>query len=103
MRKKLTRTQEIINFVYNNGPCTWTDIQKFITGCDSPLKIYSSTMRGWGCSGIWLCAKRPARGRHYYICNKMDAYMTMENGDKKRRYVVIDSRTMNVKLKKEPV
>ncbi len=103
MRKKLTRTQEIINFVYNNGPSTWTDIQKFITGCDDAKKIYSSTMRGWACSGIWKCLRRPARGRHYYLCNKMDAYMTMENGEKKRRYVVIDNRTMNVKLKKEPV
>ena len=103
MRKKLTRTQKIINFVYNNGPSTWTDIQKFITGCDDADKIYNSTLRGHACSGIWKCVRRPARGRHYYLCNKMDAYMTMENGEKQRRYVVIDNRTMNVKLKKEPV
>jgi len=97
--KKLTRTQEIINFVYNNGPCTWTDIQKFITGCDDTKKIYSSTMRGWACSGIWLCLRRPARGRHFFLSNKLDAYKTMQNGKMKRRYVVIDNRTMNVKLK----
>ena len=89
--KKLTRTQKIINFVYNNGPSTWTDIQKFITGCDDAKKIYSSTMRGWGCSGIWKCVRRPARGRHYYIKR------TKHEG----LYYVIDNRTGNIKLKKK--
>ena len=95
MRKKLTRTQKIINFVYNNGPSTWTDIQKFITGCDDAKKIYNSTLRGNACSGIWKCLRRPARGRHFYISNKLKAF------GPQRRYVVIDNRTGNVKLKKK--
>ena len=93
--KKLTKTQKIINFVYNNGPSTWTDIQKIVTGCDNAEKIYNSSMRGWGCSGIWKCLRRPARGRHFYISNVNG--FSFKN---KRRYVVIDNRTGNVKLKK---
>ena len=89
MRKKLTRTQKIINFVYNNGPSTWTDIQKFITGCDDAKKIYNSTLRGHACSGIWKCVRRPARGRHYYIRKNTGSGL----------YYVIDNRTGNIKLK----
>jgi len=91
MKRKLTKVQKIINFVYNKGPCTWTDIQKFITGCDDAQKIYNSSMRGCGASGIWKCVVKPARGRDYFL-SRIQSGGTM-------KYVVTDNRTSMMKLK----
>jgi hypothetical protein len=96
MKKKLTKVQKIINFVYNNGPCTWTDIQMFITNWKGTAKeLYESSERGYGCSGIWQCVTSPARGRHYFLDTK---HCGPPSGGTKK-YVVVDSRTSLIKLK----
>ena len=96
MKKKLTKVQEMINYVYNHGPCSWTDIQMFITDFEgTPKELYKSNLRGYGSLGIWKCVRRPARGRHYFISNQ-DIY----NNDCSKRYVVVDSRTMKTKWKR---
>ncbi len=72
----MTKTQRIIDYVGTKGPCTWTDIQKFIVEelCDGGKYDPSSTHRGWGTSGIWICAKNPARGRKDYITKGPNGY-----------------------------
>ena len=61
-----TKVQKMINYVKDNGPCRWVDIQKNVV-CDGLLYSASRTTRGHGCSGVWVCVKQPARGRNEYI------------------------------------
>ena len=84
-KKQLTKTQEMINFVHNNGPCTWTEIQLWLTGCPDAKTLYESTYRGYGAMGIWKCAKRPARNRQYYITNEDIRFPG--------RYIAVDNKT----------
>ena len=87
-KKQLTKTQEMINFVYNNGPCTWTEIQLWLTGCPDAKTLYESTYRGYGGQSFWKTATQPARGRNYFIQKSFG------------KYVVIDKRTNGIKRKK---
>lgn len=92
MKKKLTITQKMINFVYNNGPSTWTEIQMYILGLHgykgTAQEMYKSSLRGYGSLGVWKCAKRSARGRNYYISNR-----DIHTNDVSKRYVVVDAYT----------
>ena len=100
MGKKLTITQKMINFVYNNGPCTWTEIQMYILRLQgykgTAQEMYKGTLRGYGCLGVWKCAKQSARGRRYYISNQ-----DIHTNDIDKKYVVVDSYTGKTKWKKE--
>ena len=90
MAKKLTRTQEMINFVWNNGPSTWTEIQMYMLDWDGTAQeLYNSSSRGYGAMGVWRTAKQPARNRQYYI--------TKPKGSK--YYVVIDANTNKIHIK----
>ena len=68
MAKKLTKTQKMINFVWNNGPSTWTEIQMYMLDWDGTAQeLYKSTSRGYGGLGVWKTATSSARNRRYYI------------------------------------
>lgn len=101
MKKELTITQKMINFVYNNGPSTWTEIQMYILGLHgyegTAQEMYKSTVRGYGALGVWKCAKRPAHGRRYYI-KKQDIYCGYSKTFSKK-YVVVDAHTGETKNK----
>jgi len=90
MAKKMTRTQEMINFVWNNGPSTWTEIQMYMLDWDGTAQeLYNSSSRGYGGLGVWKTAKQPARNRQYYI--------TKPAGSK--YYVVMDSESNKIQIK----
>jgi len=90
MAKKLTRTQEMINFVWNNGPSTWTEIQKYMLDWDgTDQELYKSCARGTGAMSWWRTAKMSARSRQYYI--------TKPAGSK--YYVVMDANTNKIHIK----
>ena len=61
-----TKVQKMINYVKANGPSRWTDIQRNVV-CEGHFYSSVTTTRGWGCSGVWRCATKPARGRKEYI------------------------------------
>ena len=52
MVKKKTKVQRMIDYVRDNGPSRWTDIQKDVV-CDGLPYSATSTYRGYGCSGVW--------------------------------------------------
>ena len=90
MAKKMTRTQEMINFVWNNGPSTWTEIQMYMVGWDGTAQeLYKSCARGYGGLGVWKTARQSARNRQYYI--------TKPKGSK--YYVVMDATTNKIQIK----
>ena len=88
--KKLTRTQEMINFVWNNGPSTWTEIQRYMVGWDgTDQELCKSGARGIGAMSWWKTARQSARNRQYYI--------TKPAGSK--YYVVMDANTNKIHIK----
>ena len=90
MAKRLTKTQKMINFVWNNGPSTWTEIQMYMLDWDGTAQeLYKSTSRGYGGLGVWKTATSSARNRQYHI--------TKPKGSK--YYVVIDDTTNKIHIK----
>jgi len=96
--KKLTRTQEMINFVWNNGPSTWTEIQRYMVGWDgTDQELCKSGARGYGAMSFWKTARQPARNRQYYITKPKGHLIDFAPSNK--YYVVIDATTNQIHVK----
>ena len=84
MAKKLTKTQKMINFVWNNGPSTWTEIQMYMLDWDGTAQeLYESTSRGYGGLGVWKTATSSARNRQYHITKHGTHYVVIHSDTNK--------------------
>ena len=82
--KKLTRTQEMINFVWNNGPSTWTEIQRYMVGWDgTDQELCKSGARGYGAMSFWKTARSSARNRQYHMTKHGTHYVVIHSDTNK--------------------